>query len=69
MYVSVLPVLNLDGHNYSSSANSRLLRRIAKNASHRGTDAQKTILMRKSVRAADYSTRLISGRFLDTHSH
>ena len=53
MYVSALPVLNLDGHNYISSANSRLLRRIARDASHRGTDAQKTISMWKSVRAGE----------------
>ena len=53
MYVSALPVLNLDGHNYISSSNSRLLRRIARDASHRGTDAQKTISMWKSVRAGE----------------
>ena len=53
MYVSALPVLNLDGHNYISSSNSRLLRRIARDASHRGTDAQKTISMWKSVRKGE----------------
>jgi uridine kinase len=53
MYVSALPVLNLDGHNYISSSNSRLLRRIARDASHRGTNAQKTISMWKSVRAGE----------------
>lgn len=50
MYVSALPVLNLDGHNYISSSNSRLLRRIARDASHRGVSAQTTISMWKSVR-------------------
>lgn len=53
MYVSALPVLNLDGHNYISSSNSRLLRRIARDASHRGASAQKTISMWKSVRAGE----------------
>lgn len=53
MYVSALPVLNLDGHNHISSSNSRLLRRIARDASHRGTSAQQTISMWKSVRAGE----------------
>lgn len=53
MYVSALPVLNLDGHNYISSSNSRLLRRIARDASHRGASAQKTISMWESVRAGE----------------
>ena len=53
MYVSALPVLNLDGHNYISSSNSRLLRRIARDASHRGASAQKTISMWKSVREGE----------------
>lgn len=53
MYVSALPVLNLDGHNYISSSNSRLLRRIARDASHRGASAQQTISMWKSVRKGE----------------
>ena len=53
MYVSALPVLNLDGHNFISSSKSRLLRRIARDASHRGASAQKTISMWESVRAGE----------------
>ncbi len=53
MYVSCLTTLNLDDHNYISSTDARLLRRIQRDAKTRGYSAKDTIRMWPSVRAGE----------------
>ena len=50
IYISALTQLNIDEHNPLSTTDCRLLRRIVRDARTRGTTAQETIAMWKSVR-------------------
>lgn len=50
IYISCLTTLNIDDHNYIPTTDARLLRRIARDARTRGTNAQATIRMWPSVR-------------------
>ncbi len=53
VYVSALTVLNLDRHNRISTTDTRLIRRIVRDARTRGRNAEGTILMWESVRRAE----------------
>lgn len=53
IYISALTALNVDEHNYIPTSDIRLLRRIARDARTRGTDAQGTIAMWPSVRRGE----------------
>jgi uridine kinase len=53
IYVSCLTQLNLDRHNRISTTDSRLLRRIARDARERGYSAQNTISRWESVRRGE----------------
>ena len=53
IYISALTQLNIDEHNRISTTDTRLLRRIVRDARTRGNDAQKTISMWPSVRAGE----------------
>jgi len=53
IYVSALTVLNLDKHNRISTTDTRLIRRIVRDAHSRGRDAEGTILMWENVRRAE----------------
>lgn len=53
IYISALTQLNLDEHNRISTTDTRLLRRIVRDARTRGNDARKTISMWPSVRAGE----------------
>ncbi len=53
IYISCLTQLNLDEHNRISTTDTRLLRRIVRDARTRGNDAQKTISMWPSVRKGE----------------
>ena len=53
IYISALTQLNIDEHNPLSTTDCRLLRRIVRDARTRGTTAQKTIAMWKSVRRGE----------------
>lgn len=53
IYISALTALNVDEHNYIPTSDIRLLRRIARDARTRGTDAQGTIAMWPSVRSGE----------------
>ncbi len=53
IYVSALTVLNLDRHNRISTTDTRLIRRIVRDARTRGRNAEGTILMWESVRRAE----------------
>lgn len=53
IYVSCLTQLNLDRHNRISTTDSRLLRRIARDARERGYTAQQTISRWESVRRGE----------------
>ncbi|MCD8212178.1 MAG: nucleoside kinase [Oscillospiraceae bacterium] len=53
IYLSCLTTLNLDHHNYISSADVRLLRRIQRDSRTRGYGARETIRMWPSVRAGE----------------
>lgn len=53
IYISALTSLNIDEHNQIPTTDSRLLRRIIRDARTRGHSAQKTISMWKSVRAGE----------------
>ncbi len=55
IYLSCLTTLNLDHHNYISSADVRLLRRIQRDSRTRGYGARDTIRMWPSVRAGEES--------------
>ncbi|MCR5213249.1 MAG: nucleoside kinase [Eubacterium sp.] len=53
VYISALTQLNLDEHNRISTTDTRLLRRIVRDARTRGHSAEKTILMWPSVRKGE----------------
>ena len=53
IYISALTQLNIDEHNPLSTTDCRLLRRIVRDARTRGTTAQETIAMWKSVRRGE----------------
>ncbi len=50
VYVSALTTITLDNHNWISTADTRLLRRILRDSKYRGYSAQKTIAQWPSVR-------------------
>ncbi|MFB0534559.1 MAG: nucleoside kinase [Anaerolineae bacterium] len=54
IYVSALTQLNIDHHNRVSTSDTRLLRRIARDAAYRGYSAQETIKMWKKVRRGEW---------------
>lgn len=49
IYISCLTQLNLDGHNRISTTDSRLIRRIIRDNTHRGNSAEETLAMWDSV--------------------
>ncbi len=53
VYVSALTVLNLDKHNRISTTDTRLIRRIVRDARTRGHSPEETILMWENVRRAE----------------
>ncbi len=53
IYISALQQLNLDEHNRISTTDGRLIRRIVRDAAHRGTSAAETISMWNSVRRGE----------------
>jgi uridine kinase len=53
IYISALTQLNIDEHNPHPTTDSRLIRRIVRDARTRGTDAQSTIAMWPSVRRGE----------------
>ena len=53
VYISALTPLNIDEHNRISSSDLRMLRRMARDIRHRGTDPQKTIKSWNKVRAGE----------------
>ena len=53
IYVSALHCVNLDDHNRIRTTDVRLLRRIVRDAAHRGINAEGTIAMWPSVRAGE----------------
>lgn len=53
IYISALTQLNIDEHNRIPTTDARLLRRIVRDASKRGTNAAKTIAMWQSVRRGE----------------
>ena len=54
IYVSALTQLNLDRHNRVATTDTRLLRRIVRDARHRGYSAQETIRRWPQVRQGEY---------------
>ena len=55
IYISALTQLNLDEHNRVPTTDARLIRRMVRDASHRGTTAQDTIARWQSVRKGEES--------------
>jgi uridine kinase len=53
IYVSALTQLNIDHHNRVSTSDTRLLRRIVRDAANRGYSAQETIQMWEKVRRGE----------------
>lgn len=53
VYISALTQLNIDEHNRIPTTDGRLLRRMARDARSRGTDARETIAMWPSVRRGE----------------
>lgn len=53
IYISALTQLNIDEHNYLPTTNTRLLRRIVRDARARATTAEETIAMWPSVRRGE----------------
>ena len=53
IYISALCQLNIDEHNRIPTTDERLIRRIVRDARTRGTNAQETIEMWKSVRQGE----------------
>ena len=53
VYISALTQINIDEHNRIPTTDSRLIRRIVRDARARGNDAQKTISMWPSVRRGE----------------
>jgi uridine kinase len=54
IYVSALTQLNIDHHNRISTTDTRLLRRIVRDAAYRGYSAQQTIKVWKKVRRGEW---------------
>jgi len=54
VYVSCLTQLNIDHHNYVATSDSRLLRRIVRDAHSRGYTPEETILRWRSVRRGEH---------------
>ena len=54
IYISALAALNIDEHNYLPTTDTRLLRRIVRDARTRGSSAKETIGMWDSVRRGEY---------------
>jgi len=54
LYVSALTQLNIDHHNRVSTSDTRLLRRIVRDATYRGYAAQETIKMWEKVRGGEW---------------
>lgn len=55
IYISALAALNIDEHNYLPTTDTRLLRRIVRDARTRGSSAQETITMWPSVRRGEHN--------------
>ena len=55
IYISALTQLNIDEHNYISTTDGRLIRRIVRDYRTRGTDARETISRWPSVNRGEYS--------------
>ena len=53
IYISALTTLNIDDHNRIRTTDARLIRRIVRDASFRGTDPEKTFSMWPSVRRGE----------------
>ena len=53
IYISALTQLNIDEHNRIPTTDGRLIRRIVRDAKHRGTSAKDTIAMWHSVRRGE----------------
>ncbi|MCT4543563.1 MAG: nucleoside kinase [Vallitalea sp.] len=53
IYISALTQLNIDDHNRIPTTDARLIRRIIRDNTYRGTNAQKTIAMWPSVRKGE----------------
>ncbi len=53
IYISALTCLNVDDHNYISTTDNRLIRRIVRDARTRGASAKRTIQMWPSVRRGE----------------
>ena len=53
VYISALTPLNIDEHNRISSSDLRMLRRMARDIRHRGTNPQDTIKGWRKVRAGE----------------
>jgi len=53
IYISALTQLNIDRHNRVSTTDTRLIRRIVRDVSNRGADADKTLSMWEKVRAGE----------------
>ncbi|MBQ7690328.1 MAG: nucleoside kinase [Muribaculaceae bacterium] len=53
LYVSALTTLSIDDHNWVSTSDTRLLRRIIRDAKYRGSNAQDTIARWPSVRRGE----------------
>ncbi len=53
IYISALTTLNIDGHNRIPTTDGRLLRRMVRDARTRGSSAQRTLQMWKSVRKGE----------------
>ncbi len=53
VYISALTTLNIDEHNQISTSDGRLLRRMVRDARTRGSSAERTISMWKSVRTGE----------------
>jgi uridine kinase len=53
IYISALTQLNIDRHNRVSTTDTRLLRRIVRDAAHRGWSAEDTLAMWEKVRSGE----------------
>jgi len=53
IYISALTQLNIDRHNRISTTDTRLVRRIVRDAANRGADAEKTLDMWEKVRSGE----------------
>ena len=53
IYISALTQLNIDRHNRISTTDTRLVRRLVRDAAHRGADAERTLSMWEKVRRGE----------------